>query len=66
MLKANEGTVDRAMRIVFGIMLVSLVFVGPHTAWGWLGLLPIATGLVGWCPLYAALGMDTCEANSST
>ena len=60
MLKANAGTVDRAMRVIFGLMIVSLVFVGPQTAWGWLGLIPIATGFVGWCPLYAALGMNTC------
>jgi hypothetical protein len=66
MFKTNAGTVDRAMRIVFGLLIVSLAFVGPQTAWGWLGLIPIATGLMGWCPLYSVLGMNTCEAKSST
>ncbi|MEX2182042.1 MAG: DUF2892 domain-containing protein [Gemmatimonadaceae bacterium] len=65
MFKTNEGTVDRTMRVVFGLLLVSLVFVGPQTPWGWLGLIPIATGLVGWCPLYAVLGMNTCEVRTA-
>jgi Protein of unknown function (DUF2892) len=64
MLKTNEGNTDRTMRVVFGLLLVSLVFVGPQTPWGWLGLIPIATGLIGFCPLYALLGINTCQANS--
>lgn len=56
----NEHPVDRALRVLLGIVLLSLVFVGPRTAWGWLGLVPLLTGLVGSCPLYSLLGLRTC------
>lgn len=56
----NEGTIDRALRIILGLVLIALVFVGPQTAWGWLGLVPLLTGLVGFCPLYRLLGISTC------
>jgi hypothetical protein len=56
----NVGTIDRAVRILVGLALISLVFVGPQTSWGWIGLLPLATGLLGWCPPYALLGINTC------
>ena len=58
-MKYNEGAFDRILRIVVGLALVSLVFVGPHTGWGYIGLVPLATGLIGFCPLYAALGFNT-------
>ena len=61
----NEGTIDRVARIVFGITILSLVFVGPQTPWGWVGLIPIVTGLVGWCPLYPLLGVNTCEKKNA-
>jgi len=64
MLSRNEGNVDRALRVIAGIVLISLVFVGPQTVWGWVGLVPLVTGLVGTCPLYAALGINTCGKNS--
>jgi hypothetical protein len=60
--KTNEGTLDRTLRVMLGITLLALVFFGPQTPWGWLGLIPLATGLVGWCPLYAMLGLSTCPA----
>ncbi len=56
----NEGTTDRALRIVAGLILLSLVFFGPQTPWGWVGLVPLITGLVGFCPLYRVLGINTC------
>lgn len=56
----NEGTVDRAIRVVLGLVLLAIVFVGPKSPVGWLGLLPLATGLVGFCPLYRAIGIRTC------
>jgi hypothetical protein len=59
-MKVNEGTVDRAIRIIVGLALISLVFVGPQTPWGWIGLLPLVTGVVGWCPAYSVLGVSTC------
>jgi hypothetical protein len=58
----NEATWDRMVRVVFGLGLLSLTFVGPHTLWGLLGLLPLATGAVGFCPLYRALGTNTDRA----
>ena len=57
----NEGMLDRAVRIVIGIALVLLVFIGPKTAWGWLGVVPLLTGLVGHCPIYRVLGTSTCK-----
>jgi hypothetical protein len=61
MLRTNEGPNDRVMRVVAGLLLISLVFVGPHTPWGWLGVIPLATGLMGWCPAYSLLGFSTCS-----
>ncbi len=55
----NEGTVDRAIRVVVGLVLLSLVFVGPATPWGLVGLVPLLTGIVGFCPLYRLFGIDT-------
>lgn len=60
MLKTNEGTIDRFLRVTAGIVLIALVFVGPKTPWGWLGIVPLATGLLGSCPVYSILGMNTC------
>lgn len=59
-LAKNEGTIDRTVRVAAGLALLSLVFVGPQTAWGWLGLVPLATGALGTCPLYTLLGLSTC------
>ena len=56
----NEGTVARVLRVLAGAAVVSLVFVGPETPWGWIGLVPLVTGLVGNCPVYSLLGISTC------
>ena len=56
----NEGTVDRVLRVVGGAALISLVFVGPETPWGWVGVVPLVTGLSGNCPVYSLLGISTC------
>jgi hypothetical protein len=56
----NEGTADRVLRVVAGAALVSLVFVGPETPWGWIGVVPLVTGLLGNCPVYSLLGISTC------
>ena len=60
-MKANVGTADRAIRIVVGLVLLSLVFIleGNARWWGLIGLQPLVTGLVGWCALYVPLGIDT-------
>ncbi len=56
----NEGTLDRALRIIVGLALIAMVFVGPQVAWGWIGVVPLLTGLVGFCPLYRLVGLNTC------
>jgi len=57
----NVGGIDRVLRVIIGLALISLVFVGPQTPWGWIGVLPLLTGLVGWCGLYTVLGLNTCK-----
>lgn len=65
LLEMNEGTVDRAIRVVAGLVLLSLTMVGPKTIWGLVGLIPLATGLIGSCPLYTVLGLSTCPMKKS-
>jgi len=57
----NVGGVDKIIRIIVGLVLISLVFVGPKTAWGWVGLVPLLTGLFNFCPLYPLIGLNTCK-----
>lgn len=59
LLPQNEGTVDRVIRGTLGAILLMLVFVGPKSAWGLVGLLPLATGLLGSCPTYRLFGVST-------
>ena len=61
-MNVNEGGWDRTLRVLLGIGLLALVFVGPHTPWGWLGLLPLVTGLFGFCPVYRLVGFSSCPA----
>jgi hypothetical protein len=61
-MQQNIGPLDRAIRLIAGIGLLSLVFVGPQTWWGLLGLVPLVTSLIGWCPPYAVFGLNTCPA----
>ena len=58
-MKKNVGGIDRIIRIVAGLGILSLAFIGPETKWGYLGLVPLATGLIGWCPPYSLLGIST-------
>ncbi len=60
LLPNNEHPIERVVRIAGGATLLALVFVGPQTPWGWLGLVLLATGLIGSCPLYTAFGLSTC------
>lgn len=60
LLPRNEGTVDRALRVIAGLAILSLTVVGPATMWGLVGLVPLVTGAVGSCPLYTVLGLSTC------
>ena len=58
-MQSNVGTVDRILRIIVGAVLLSLVFVGPKTAWGWIGVIPLVTAFIGFCPAYRLLGICT-------
>ncbi len=58
----NVGQIDRAIRVALGIALLGLAFSGLYTPWTWLGVVPLLTGLIGWCPPYSLLGINTCKA----
>ena len=59
-MTTNEGTLDRGLRVAAGLLLIVLALTGIFSPWGWIGLVPLATGLIGWCPLYTVLGINTC------
>jgi hypothetical protein len=59
-MKINEGTIDRSLRVVVGLVLIGLAATGTVGVWGWIGVLPLVTGIVGFCPAYAIFGMSTC------
>lgn len=63
-MKQNIGNTERVIRAIVGIGLISLVFVGPQTVWGWIGVIPLATAIIGWCPPYALLGINTCKTRN--
>ena len=57
----NEGTLDRVARVALGVVLIVLALRGMYTPWTWIGVVPLLTGLVGMCPLYSLLGVNTCK-----
>ena len=59
-MSKNEGNLDRIARIAAGVGLIALAATGTVGAWGWIGVVPLATGAMGWCPLYSVLGINTC------
>jgi hypothetical protein len=63
-MTANVGSIDRVVRIVVGLLLIGLAAGGSIGWWGWLGVVPLLTGLVGWCPPYAMLGLNTCKVKN--
>jgi hypothetical protein len=63
-MPTNEGAADRALRVVLGIAILSLAFVGPRTPWGYLGFVPLLTGVFGFCPLYTVFGCSTCPVKN--
>ena len=68
MLKKNEGTVDRALRVIVGLALLAGFFAMPEASYRWaflLGIVPLATGLIGSCPLYSILGISTCPVKKA-
>ena len=62
MFKKNIGGFERTIRVLAGLGILSLAFAGPQTPWGFIGLVPLATGLLGWCPPYAIFGISTCKS----
>jgi len=61
-MKKNIGKTERAVRIIGGLAIMSMVFIGPKTPWAALGMVPFLTGLIGWCPPYALFGLSTCKS----
>jgi hypothetical protein len=59
-MKTNVGGIDRVLRIVLGLVLIGLTLTGTIGVWGWIGVVPLATGFMSFCPLYTLIGMNTC------
>lgn len=57
----NVGSIDKILRVVVGLALIAIVFVGPQTPWGWIGVIPLLTAAIGFCPLYKLIGVTTCR-----
>ena len=66
LLPTNEHPIERVLRVLLGLGVLSLAFVGPKTAWGYLGIVPLATGLLGSCPLYTIFGFSTCPTKKAS
>jgi hypothetical protein len=60
-MKSNVGSLDRILRALLGVALLGLAAAGVIGWWGWLGIVPLATAAIGWCPPYAMLGISTCK-----
>ncbi len=63
-MKANVGGIDKIVRILAGIVLIAWALMG-GPVWAWIGVVPVATGLLGWCPAYTLLGMNTCPVKKA-
>lgn len=64
-MKANVGGIDRILRIVSGLVLIALAATGTVGIWGWIGIVPLLTGLIRWCPVYPLLGISSCPLKKS-
>ena len=65
-MKINSGTPDRVVRVIVGLGLIALAATGTVGVWGWIGVVPVLTGAVGFCPAYTLLGINTCKTPSSS
>ncbi|MGK7344431.1 MAG: YgaP family membrane protein [Candidatus Nitrospinota bacterium M3_3B_026] len=63
-MKTNVHPIEKVVRVVLGLAILSLVFVGPKSWWGLLGIIPLVTGFIGWCPPYQLLGISTCPTRA--
>lgn len=61
-MQKNIGATERVIRVAAGAIIISMAFLGPQSPWAYLGLVPVITGLIGWCPPYAMLGISTCKS----
>lgn len=64
-MKANVGGIDRILRVVGGLVLIALAVTGTVGVWGWIGVVPLLTGLLRWCPVYPLLGISSCPLKKS-
>jgi len=64
-MKANVGGIDRILRVIVGVVLIALAATGTIGVWGWIGVVPLLTGLVRWCPLYPLFGFSSCSAKKN-
>lgn len=60
-MNRNVGSFDRTIRVIAGLALLASTVVGPKTMWGLIGIVPLATALIGWCPAYTLIGIRTCK-----
>lgn len=65
MLTTNQNPYERVARVILGAAVLSLAFIGPQSPWGYIGAIPLVTGLAGWCPLYSLFGFSTCPLEKS-
>jgi len=63
-MQTNVGSVDRVVRVVGGVALIALAFTGTVGAWGYIGIVPILTAAIGWCPAYMPFGINTCKTKN--
>ncbi|MCB0391457.1 MAG: DUF2892 domain-containing protein [Bdellovibrionales bacterium] len=59
-MQKNAGKIDRVLRVILGLAVLASAFIGPQTVWGYVGIIPLVTGLIGFCPLYKVIGINTC------
>ncbi|PUE06675.1 hypothetical protein B9Z51_12020 [Limnohabitans sp. T6-5] len=64
-MNQNIGGIERIVRVLVGLVMVGLTLAGQIGVWGWLGLVPMATGLIGWCPPYSLIGINTCKTKKT-
>lgn len=64
-MKANVGGIDKAVRIILGLALIAWAAVFDGPVWAWIGVIPLATGLINFCPLYSLIGINTCPVKRS-
>lgn len=65
-MKTNVGGIDRVLRIIVGLALIALAATGTVGVWGWIGVVPLLTGLIRWCPLYPLLGISSCPLQKNS